>query len=342
MGKKSISHDKRVEIVTLFKQGDLSYREIGDRCQVSKDCVMTTVKNWQQNGSVDEKKRSGRPRKTTERQDRKLFSLARATPTASTKSLSSSWVDNGEKLGSSSTVSRRLREFGLESHVAVEKPKLTKVHKRTRASWCKARLNWGFQKWASVIFSDEANYMLVNRKTTPQVRRFRHEKYEDRFVKKVVKGGGGSIGVWGCIGQAGTGCCMTYPGRLNAERYKEVLENSLKPSIDLLVKPNDDWLYQQDNAPCHTAKSITKWLRENEIKKLPWPANSPDLNPIEHLWTTIDRKLAQNPPNTMAELEEALVNQWNTITQTEVLNLIESMPKRVELCYKANGGYFKY
>lgn len=283
MGKKSVDHDTRVEIITLYKLKTFNYDEIAEKCNVSRKCVFTTVNNYLENGSVDEKMRSGRPRTTTLEQDKRLFHLALTQPNVSNRFLSANAANHRIPMISHQTVGRRLKEFELESHLAATKPLLTNVHKQKRLAWCEARRNWGYEKWASVIFSDESNYTLINRKTTTTVWRFSNEKYDNKFVKNVVQGGGGSIGVWGCIGQQGTGCCSTYPGRLNSAAYIEVLENSRIPSLDLLKPADSDFYFQQDGASCHTAKVVKAWFTEKNLNVLEWPARSPDLNPIEHL-----------------------------------------------------------
>lgn len=268
MDKKSVDHDTRVEIITLYKLKTYNYEEIAQKCNVSSKCVFTTVHNYLENGSVDEKKREGRPRITTSEQDKRLFHLARTQPNASTRSLSADAVNHRIPTISYSTVARRLHEFELESHFAVSKPLLTEAHKQKRLAWCEARRNWGYEKCVSVIYSDESNYMLINRKTTATVWRFSNEKYDEKFIKKATQGGGGSVGVWGCIGQQGTGCCATYPGRLNSAGYMEVLENSLIPSLDLLKPTDNDFLFQQDGASCHTAKVVKAWFKDQNINLL--------------------------------------------------------------------------
>jgi hypothetical protein len=72
------------------------------------------------------------------------------------------------------------------------------------------------------------------------------------------------------------------------------------------------------------------------------PARSPDLNPIEHVWAMIDLKISGIQFHSMAQLEEKLVRQWNAVTRAECIHLIESMPERIRLCLKADGGHFNY
>lgn len=353
MGKKSVSRDTRLEIVTINNLGIYSNTTIASMCHVSEKCVRTTLINNSKNKSLEEKKRSGAPRKTTEKDDEELIRLARTNPTDSLRILSEKWSraelsddpDNPVKLvpyGSYGTVRNRLVEIGLESHPAAEKPSLTDHHKKARLNWCIERRNWSYSKWANVIFSDESNYKVINRKTTPTVWRFRDERFADNMVMPRKQGGGGSLGIWGCIGELGTGCCTVYPGRMNQWRYLDVLENQLKPSIEVLRRPGESIIFQQDGATCHTAKSVKAWFKDQDIELLTWPANSPDLSPIENIWAEIDKKLAKLHVTSMAELEDALHKTWGEIDRQFVLAQIESMPRRIEAVISAHGGYTKY
>ena len=116
---------------------------------------------------------------------------------------------------------------------------LTILDRIKRRKWCKERLNWSIEDWSKVIFSDESNFEVINRKSRIIVKRKANEKYNKRYVVPRVQGGGGSVGIWGCISFKGTGCCKVYSGRMNQFMYKETLENELLPSVELMYGPDE-------------------------------------------------------------------------------------------------------
>ena len=99
------------------------------------------------------------------------------------------------------------------------------------------------------------------------------------------------MGILGCFSYEGTGVSYIYDGRMNQATYIETLENCLEPSAYLLVDRSCWWQFQQDNRPCHTAKTVQSWMIDISINLMQWPAKSPDLNRIEHLWAYIDQKM---------------------------------------------------
>ncbi len=114
------------------------------------------------------------------------------------------------------------------------------------------------------------------------------------------------------------------------------------PSADKLYG-DADFIFQQDLAPAHTAKGTKSWFNDHGVAVLDWPANSPDLNPIEnHLWAIIKRKMRDTRPNNADDLKAAIKATWASITPEQCHRLIGSMPRRINAVIHAKGGTTKY
>ena len=150
--------------------------------------------------------------------------------------------------------------------------------------------------------------------------------------------------VWGCMGWNGVGKLTEVEGKMDAVQYCEILEDGVVESFEKLEVEEEEWIFQQDNDPKHTSKKATQWFEDNNIQVLLWPAQSPDLNPIEHLWVHLKKKLGEypTPPKGAHELWERVAEEWNAITPETCQGLIESMPRRVQAVIKAKGGHTKY
>jgi len=343
MGKAAVDNGTRERIISLVLHTELSQREIARRIGVSDKCVRTTIKNYRARGSVAEAPRIGRPNALSYYDKKWIFRQARIDPKLSNRALTEMFNSKAVCAPvSTETVRKALLEKGLKSYTATRKPLLSVLDRIKRRKWCKARLHWTIDEWRKVIFSDESNFEVVNRKTRVTVKRLASEKYQLKFCQPRIQGGGGSAGIWGCISHKGTGCCEMYKGRINQHTYRNTLENQLLPSVDLWYGESTSWLFMQDGAPAHTAKSIKDWFDENQVVLLPWCARSPDLNPIENIWAWMDRRLSRENLKSIEELMERVEALWHEVPREIVMKLIESMPKRVRACYKAKGGHFSY
>ena len=153
--------------------------------------------------------------------------------------------------------------------------------------------------------------------------------------------------VWGCFSYHGAECFWVVPKGMtvNAVRYKEILQARLLPSVrNMFPGQGDQYIFQDDGAPCHRAKIIKNWLTENNITSMTdWPGQSPDINPIENLWAIIKRHIRERKPTGRVSLIEAIIRAWNHDVNIDTLHkLIESMPRRIAAIIAAKGNVTKY
>ncbi len=140
-----------------------------------------------------------------------------------------------------------------------------------------------------VLFSDERKFCISFGNQGSRVWRKGGEAHSLSCLKSSGKFPQ-SVMIWGAMTSAGVGPLCFFKINVTAPVYLELLEHFMLPSADQLFK-DADFIFQQDLAPAHTAKSIKSWLNDHGVGVLDWPANSPDLNPIANLWGIVKRKM---------------------------------------------------
>jgi len=336
---KELTDFERGKIVGLHI-GGFSIRKISEILKHPKSTVGDIVKKYNEQGLTSTLPRSGRPKILSERDNRQLIKITKNNRNKTLEEITEDFNITLDKPVSSRTVQRTLHQKGYSGCAAKKKPFVSEINRKKRYGWCRMRKKWE-KEWDSIIWSDESRFEIFNNDSKNWVWRKKDEKYQVNCLKPTVKNSEGVM-VWGCFCNNKIGPLVLIEGTLNSDRYIELLEEHLIPFLNNLGAANH--IFQDDNAPCHASKKTKTWKNDNEIEFLPWPAQSPDLNPIENLWDALERRVRKHRPipKNKKEFFEALKEEWNKIDEIQLNRLVTSMPRRIKAVIRNKGNPTKY
>lgn len=253
MGK--ISSECKANILCLSRL-NLTTREISRRLNVAQQTVAWNLKKYRETGTTSRKKGSGRPKKTTPVEDRFLVLYSRRHRFKTSVDLKNDLCRATGKIISSSSVRKRLVKAGLRALKPVLKPDFPKRVREKRLLWAQEHLNWTQDMWNNVIFSDESKFKLHVGDGRILARREPKERLSSECILRMPPKTEGVM-VWGCFSGDEKGRMVFLESKVTAEVYLRVLENVLEPSALELFGDTCRFIFQQDNAPCHTAKIVS-------------------------------------------------------------------------------------
>ena len=190
--------------------------------------------------------------------------------------------------------------------------------------------------WNHVLWSDEMKINLFGSDGFKHVWQRPGEEYKDKCVMPTAKHGGGNVMVWGCMSAAGVEELHFIEGSMNSNMYCEILQQSMIPSLQKLGRRA---VFQHDNGPKHTSKTTTALLKRLRVKVMDWPSMSPDLNPIEHLWGILKRKVDVRKVSNIRQLRDVVMEEWKSIPVATCEALVNSMPGRVKAVLDNDSGH---
>jgi transposase len=295
------------------------------------------INRWKDRGTNESKPPTGRPPLTTERDERRLRQVLDDQRRAPMREI----VEQLATPISIQTARRRAHKLGYQNRRAVKKPFVNDKQAARRLAFATAHLNWTVDDWRSVLWTDESSFELGKNSKAISVWRQTDEKYRPECLEPTFRSGRSSTMIWGgFFDKTKAPVLFMPPGERNAASFiKNVYEKGLQPFMDGIDEAHRPTL-MEDNAPVHTAILSRKYRANHGIKKIDnWPAQSPDLNPIENVWK--DLKVAIQTlynPRSIPELKEAISQAWDDYPTQTFDHLLESMPHRMKAVVDADGG----
>ena len=160
-----------------------------------------------------------------------------------------------------------------------------------------------------------------------------------------------SFMVWGCIWREGRSELIFMKRDPTSKRQGYTFQSYIKALQKGLPIYDDTRHFQQDNAKIHRSQVAEDWLNRHGITWIDWPAHSPDLNPIEHVWAAMKRRLYKLFPHLASlkrnsldieEFKACLRIAWEAVPTALVQRLFDTMENRLQAVKKARGWYTKY
>ncbi|GFT74010.1 transposable element Tcb2 transposase [Trichonephila clavipes] len=299
--RRRLPNSLRWRAVGWMEMG-LSQADAARRLNVSRSVVQRLWDQYQSEDSVSRRPVPGRPRATTPAEDRfQLFRHEGEEPLLSRSSLQTTFKHQEEE----SPLLRCEIVFTMQICMRF----LNGRQRRNRLCWAREHVSGTQQQWASVLFTDESRFTMEIDSGHLLIWREQRTRYhQSNTVERHSYRGGGIL----------------------------ILDPYVRPYAAAI---GNDFILMDDNARPHRARIVKEYLEDHGLERMEWPARSPDLNPIEHLWDYLGREVAalNPPPRSLHELKRGLLCVWSSLPIPVSDNLINSMGNRCRQCIQVSG-----
>ena len=295
----------------------LSVQDISNSLGVSLSTVYRVKSRSSNSAGLGRKKGSGRPPKLRLSIQRSIAQQIKCKPYLSLRTL----AHLAPGTPSHETVRRALKRLDYKKKYPANPPLVSERNRTYRVQWAR-KFKYPKKLWYQTIFADEMSIWLSRGKIKMWTKSDKTRIV--RTTKHVPK-----INVWAAFSAMGTFPLCIFTENMNSEMFIRILEGHLLSQAEVFHQ--DQWRLAMDDDPKHTSKIAKEFLRRNVPNELPWPSQSPDLNPIENLFGWVKQELLKKGPRTISELKKELKQLWEDINPDFLQPYLNSMPHRCQL-----------
>ncbi len=326
--------------ILFYSEEGMKGREIARKMKLSSSTVNDFLKKHNDTGKLSHRKGNGRPLSVTSEISTFIRTIINGNPKCSLRKIKSMIKEKYDDDISHVTIKRYLNSINLQAKPPINKPFLRDANIEKRKILSKKFLFMSESDVKRIIFSDESKFNLFYSDGRQMVWRTPDSGLENKNLNKTIKHGGGSVMVWACFSYYGIGKLVIIDGSLTGTRYVDLLSRNLYESANMMGL--ESFIFQQDNDPKHTSSIANEYFEHKGIDVLEWPPQSPDLNPIEHLWAHIKVKVGQRLPKNKNELIDIIKDEWSKISIETCQKYSLSFKNRALSVYEASGNHTYY
>ena len=297
LGSRETTPQLRKSICEKASQGQ-PLSKIALFFRLSPRTVQSIVKRSAEKGDYENEPRTGRPRKINDRSLRHLSLNILRDRHQSLQNITSNINLVLPSPVHPTTVQRALKSgLDMSRRIAAKKPFLSTVHIWKRKAWAKEAMQLTREDWIRMIWTDESSVEVGKESREATVWRKPGERYRKECLVPTFKSGRQSVMVWGCISFGIRGPLVRIPsGMRKATDYVALILNG--PLWDFYVEQSEAKgivKVVEDGAPTHRSKAAENFRSQNSLETFSHPAQSPDMNPIEHVWKQLKVLINKRP-----------------------------------------------
>lgn len=324
--------------VNGMSKGGMKAKDIAIVVNLPLGTVYRIIREGYTEDEVPREQKRGRPPKFSERDIRSVVNFAKGQRRATLAEITNECNIDAHP----NTIRKMLRNAGFNNRIARMKPFLMPRHIVMRKIFANEHLEWTLDDWKQVIWTDESTFELGKNYRQIRVWRKVNEEFDQDCIGSTFKSGRTTVMVWGAIahGKKSELVILDKGKRTATDFVDQVYEGPLLGFMDGFTDP----ILMEDGAPIHRAKRSQIWRDEHDLQKLVWPAQSPDLNPIENLWAIMKNAVQKlhSQSDTTEDLIKNIKEAWENIPMETINHLVETMPARVGALSKNKGKSTRY